>query len=126
MAELRLAPPPRPRTPRSVPSLRGLLLLGGIAMLVAVATWPWPTRPPGTLVDPARPPAQVLVVGAGRYRVPAAAGRLQEIHPPATMHPVAVAAGYGIYAPNEGGGGAPGALYVRSGNDLFIPLVALP
>lgn len=125
MAELRMRPgPPNGPMPsrQLVIPLWGLLLVALMSLLVIFAYWPRGPVRMGALVDPQRDQAQELTYRGHRYAMVPDALHRQELHAPSTMREIGVAHGVGLYVPRAGGGGASGSLFVRSGNDLFIPL----
>ncbi len=95
--------------------------------------WPHPEKESVTYFNPVSGQNQVLAYeGRQLAPVPNAVDR-QVVADPDRMKVVGRADGQDVYAPSQtsagGGGGAqaaPPGLYLRSGNDLFVPLREVP
>lgn len=106
-----------------VPLWPFLLLI--LALIVALLIW-WPQQRQEsvTFFNPVSGQNQVLTYASRRFAPVPDAVHHQVSARPQDMAEVGRANGQAIYAPRRGGGGGvPGAgLYLRTGNDLFVPL----
>lgn len=98
-------------------------------LLILAVLWGWPPQQLASTADydPGRGRSLVLSYGGHRYAPPPDPIQRQVVLGPETLKPVAKVQGHTIYALQAGGGGG-GAqrLFLRSGNELFVPLQQVP
>lgn len=98
-------------------------------VLVLAVLWSWPPNQLASTADydPGRDSSLVLSYGGNRYVPPSDPIGSQVVLAPETLKPVAKVQGHTLYALQAGGGGTgEPRLFLRSGNELFVPLVRVP